>query len=484
MPDQLSTPPRASAIAVGVVTALGSLGAAVLVASMVACLADHHLVDAGLALGAAIILRYLLTLLQRTWSERSAARIVSSQRHHLIEWWARRDGSTRRGGEELKAIEDLATAPRLLMLRSAAGVSALWLLVIVFCGGWWAVAIVTALSALSVPLYIRAGLRAAAATTDYDERRQRVRSRQLHLVEKALDVRGINAGSYARADIEGLSAREHAVALRAIRDTLGSSLVTEFLAGVSVGLVAMVVGFRLLDRHTTVLSAALAVLVTADFVGHFRRVGSEFHRAQALADARSVLAYAPTLDTSEGPLFSLVGVGPTPNDLNGWSCGPQQRLQIVGPSGSGKSTWASHLAGRTSHPGVRRRSGITTALVSATTPLLGTTVRDNLCLGRNVDDATLHDLLARVDLAQWCSDLDRSLGDNADALSSGEHVRLVLARALLHSPALLIVDDVVGLLDTARRSLVTTLVINYPGAVVWCGVDPLPEFPGTTWVLS
>jgi ATP-binding cassette, subfamily C, bacterial CydD len=85
---------------------------------------------------------------------------------------------------------------------------------------------------------------------------------------------------YGANEIAAISDSEHAIAMRAIRVALESSLVTEFLSGVSIGLVAMVVGFALLGGRITLEHALIAVLVTSEIFTHVRRYGVEFHRRE------------------------------------------------------------------------------------------------------------------------------------------------------------------------------------------------------------
>ena len=96
----------------------------------------------------------------------------------------------------------------------------------------------------------------------------------------APDLRALGAVAYGADEIGAHQRSEHVLALRAIRVALGSSLVTEFLSGVSVGLVAMVVGFALLDGHVSLVRALIAVLVTAEVFAAVRRVGVAFHQRE------------------------------------------------------------------------------------------------------------------------------------------------------------------------------------------------------------
>jgi len=93
--------------------------------------------------------------------------------------------------------------------------------------------------------------------------------------------------------------------------------------------------------------------------------------------------------------------------------------------------------------------------------------------GRDLADAVGR-VLARVGLA-------RMAGARCDAISSGQSKRLLLARALLHQPAILLLDNPAADLDPAGRELVSQLISNTVatgGAVLAAcnDVDIPPEF--------
>ncbi|MFK4084837.1 thiol reductant ABC exporter subunit CydC [Kribbella sp. NPDC020789] len=146
---------------------------------------------------------------------------------------------------------------------------------------------------------------------------------------------------------------------------------------------------------------------------------------------------------------------------------PGRRVGLIGPSGSGKSTLAAVLTGfLTPVAGTVTLAGSPlTALDQASyrrqvvvcgqdDHVFDTTLRDNLLIGKPAaTDAELFDVLDRVRLGDWVrrqpDGLATTVGEEGRRISGGERQRLVIARALLADPAVLVLDEPTAHLDEA-----------------------------------
>ena len=106
--------------------------------------------------------------------------------------------------------------------------------------------------------------------------------------------------------------------------------------------------------------------------------------------------------------------------------------------------------------------------------MLDASVRDNLTLGENFDDAALQTALDRASLSAWLSRLPQGLesriGHRGARLSGGERHRLALARIFLRKPRVLLFDETTASLDA------------HLAAKIWSTVEHL--FPAQTLIIA
>jgi ATP-binding cassette subfamily B protein len=141
-------------------------------------------------------------------------------------------------------------------------------------------------------------------------------------------------------------------------------------------------------------------------------------------------------------------------------------LAIVGPTGSGKTTLVSLIARiYDAEPGavlidgrpirefplenLRRNIGF----VPQETFLFSLTIRENIALGR--DEASLEEIKAAAEAANIAHDIEgfpesytTTVGERGITLSGGQKQRTAIARALLRSPRILVLDDALSSVDT------------------------------------
>ncbi len=474
-----------SARALGTLNVLVSLGLSLLLARALTDL-SHLAFRPGVALLLVVLVaRWLLTLVLFEWNTYSAREIRQRWRLRMVDHLKvpRLEGERSRG-DLLLAIDHAAEGPSIEVLATSARLSILGLALVFWVAGWLSTLITVALMALAVPLYQRAGKRSEALAHEYQGRRATLESRQLELLSHAPELRSLGAAQYGADEIAAISSSENTLAMRAIRVALTSSLVTEFLSGVSIGLVAMVVGFALLGGRITLLRALIAVLVTSEIITSIRRFGAEFHRRE---NAATSLALLDTVSPApkwliNGPLMRSAGlVTRASSESHTFELNAGDRVLIAGASGSGKSTLLQTLVGwRAPVAGTIERSSATIGYVSVESSLFSGSLWANISLGDELARGPVEQLLNELGLnGERFSDLGAPLLADGRGLSTGETVRIVLARCLIRNPDVLILDDIAGVMDNTSRQLVRQRLARQSDvAIIEATVDaPLTASP-------
>ncbi|MFB8385681.1 thiol reductant ABC exporter subunit CydD [Microbacterium sp. NPDC055910] len=270
----------------------------------------------------------------------------------------------------------------------------------------------------------------------------------------------------AAASIERVTDDYRRETMRVLRISFLSGFALEFLASISVAIIAVSIGFRLIDGSLTLAIGLFVLLLAPDAYLPLRQVGVQFHAAaegvaatddvfgvldaaHSLRDdapARPATGSAAPAPAAAGPaggaLLTLSGLRVRrgdrmlpPVDL---SAAPGTVTLIEGPSGAGKSSLFAALRGAASFDGDAAFRGVDVrslapsqwlAWAGQSPGLVSGTVADNVTLG---DDAPLTDLVSRSLALACADDIDPALelGVQGVGLSGGQTQRVAVARAL------------------------------------------------------
>ena len=148
---------------------------------------------------------------------------------------------------------------------------------------------------------------------------------------------------------------------------------------------------------------------------------------------------------------------------------------VIGPSGSGKTTLLDLIVGlrqpdagailidgkplsQTDLRGWRRQIGY----VPQESVMVDESVAHNLTLGEDIPEERIREALRAADALAFVEAMPEGLatrvGTNGSRLSGGQRQRLAIARALIHEPRLLILDEATSNLDPeAQEAIVETV---------------------------
>jgi len=283
--------------------------------------------------------------------------------------------------------------------------------------------------------------------------------------------------------IREVTERYRVTAMATLRVTFLSSLILELVAMISVALVAVAIGLRLMDGRLDLRTGLFALVLAPEAYLPLRKLGANYHAsAEGIAAADQVFAVlqAPQpprgtrIDVPDPALAGLEVDGLTVSypdrsepALAGVSLSVQARevVALVGPSGCGKSTLLSALLGFLEPDLGSIRVGDVDlteldpeawrahlAWVPQRPHLFSTSIAQNVRLGRG--DASEEDVRAAIEAAGLSDAVarlpdgpDTVLGERGAGLSAGERQRVALARAFLRDAPLLLLDEPTANLD-------------------------------------
>ncbi|WP_238009772.1 ATP-binding cassette domain-containing protein [Dactylosporangium sp. AC04546] len=148
-----------------------------------------------------------------------------------------------------------------------------------------------------------------------------------------------------------------------------------------------------------------------------------------------------------------------------------RRVAVVGSSGAGKSTLLAVLAGRIAVAG-GSVDGLPAGVerwriangVFADAHVFHDTVRENVSLSRDgISDDDVRRALVDAGLGEYRDRLDDVVGEDGSRLSGGQRQRLLLARALVRAPAVLLLDEPTEGLDAAAADAVLATALAAAG---------------------
>ncbi len=263
------------AVAVGVASTVCVVVQAVLLASVIARVVEHRVALRAvepqvLGLAAAFVLRAALAWLGEAAAQRTSATVTSTLRRQLLRhaldlgpgWLA----GERAGELSLTATRGIAALDsyfgRYLPVAVVAVVAPVGILAWVAYTDWVSALILVALVALVPVAMILFGREATKRTRRQWRRLSSLSARFLELIQGLATLRAFGRAAQGRREVAAATEGLRQTTMGTLRVAFMSALAMEFLAGMGVGLVAMVLGLRLLSG-TVALGTALAVLLVS-----------------------------------------------------------------------------------------------------------------------------------------------------------------------------------------------------------------------------
>lgn len=271
-------------------------------------------------------------------------------------------------------------------------------------------------------------------------------------------------------------------ALRVLQITFISAFALELITTLSIAIVAVSIGLRLLYGQLTFFTAFFVLLVLPEFYQPLRQAGTAFHGGMTAYTAETSLAeflYSREVKAEANPAKDLAqemgviigrhisfsyGAEALPVLLDRNFVVPAQQITVIrGSSGSGKTTLLRLCGGLLSPTkGILRRSRVPLSYVPQEPHLFNGTLAENITLVFATDSysaeeqAKIRQALEKVQLLAWAEQLPQGmmtlLGEGGQNLSQGQRKRLGLARAIYQQRDLVLMDEPTAALDSATRA--------------------------------
>ncbi|MCB8923595.1 MAG: thiol reductant ABC exporter subunit CydD [Ardenticatenaceae bacterium] len=352
----------------------------------------------------------------------------------------------------------------------------------------WLSGLVLLLTAPLIPLFmVLIGRYAETLTKRQWQLLSRMSAHFLDVLQGLTTLKLLGQSKRQAANIAAITGRFRDATLSVLRVAFLSALVLELLSTLSVAIIAVAIGLRLLHGGIPFQQALFILILAPEFYLPLRMLGQRFHAGMdGTAAAKQIFgllsktsqwsianSQLPIANRQSSIRFDDVHVAYQHGDrpaLHGvsFTIEPGETVALIGPSGAGKSTIASLLLGfiqpisgkieigdsksSTDNRLLNTDYRLPTAWVPQRPFLFHDTLANNIRLGNPTapdtavvaaaQQARIHDFITSLP-----DGYETQIGERGTRLSGGQAQRVALARAFLMDAPFIILDEPTAHLD-------------------------------------
>jgi ATP-binding cassette subfamily C protein CydD len=358
----------------------------------------------------------------------------------------------------------------------------------------WQSGLILLFTAPMVPFFmILIGHKAQRLNEAHWAKLQRMSSHFLDIIQGLTQLKIFNASRREIAAVKKISDDYGDETMGILKIAFLSSFVLEFLASISIALVAVILGFRLYYGDVDYIFALWVLLLAPEFYLPFRQLGTQYHAKMAGVSAAEDLIevlnepqiQASQQDTFMAPFtinlvqaeFAYPGRSNVLTNVT-IEFSSHGLYAVIGDSGSGKSTLTDMVLGFVQpNAGQVMINGkpLTSAnrdqwlthcgWISQQAQIFYGSLAFNVAMSDDYQDELVLEALEKSGLASFVQTLEQGIkskiGEAGAGISGGQAQRLALARVFYHQPDVLILDEPTSHLDQQTEKIITSSINAY-----------------------
>jgi len=359
------------------------------------------------------------------------------------------------------------------------------LIIIAMCFVHLNTALIMIVTAPFIPLfYIIFGLKTRDESKDKMTYLNQFSQQFLNKIKGLVTLKLFNRTEQTEKEVYEESTKFRDLTMRILRSAFLSGLMLEFISMLGIGLVALEAGLGLILFHNLDFkTAAIAIILAPEFYNSIKDLGQSFHTGKQSEGSSDVLFEVldkedkepkpqTQINLNQSALIRLSQVDFKYKDANehalkniNLNIKSGEHIALIGRSGAGKSTLAQLIAQNLEPSNgtiTYKQKDLNIGFLSQAPYIFNASIRDNITMFHQVDEAQILQVLADVELKEKVlslkDGLDTRIGEGGEMLSGGQMRRIELSRILLGRPDLLIFDEPATGLDVKTENIIQSVI--------------------------